>query len=83
MCEAAFLTANALVGKLQCVQNSVARIVANINKENWSTQPPPTMTHFYPTALKGCQGIVFTPGVRMGGWAGVGKKFVLTVSRKP
>ena len=23
--------------------------------------------HFYPTALKGCQGIVFTHGVRMGG----------------
>ena len=26
---------------------------------------------FYPTALKGCQGIVFTHGVRMGGRAGV------------
>ena len=25
---------------------------------------------FYPTALKGCRGIVFTHGVRMGGWAG-------------
>ena len=24
---------------------------------------------FYPTALKGCWGIVFTHGVRMGGWA--------------
>ena len=24
--------------------------------------------HFYPTALKGCRGIVFTHGVRMGGW---------------
>ena len=23
---------------------------------------------FYPTALKGCWGIVFTHGVRMGGW---------------
>ena len=23
---------------------------------------------FYPTALKGCRGIVFTHGVRMGGW---------------
>ena len=23
---------------------------------------------FYPTALKGCLGIVFTHGVRMGGW---------------
>ena len=29
--------------------------------------------HFYPTALKGCWGIVFTHGVRMGGWAGGGK----------
>ena len=28
-----------------------------------------TVTHFYPTALKGCQGIVFTHGVRMGGRA--------------
>ena len=26
--------------------------------------------HFYPTALKGCRGIVFTHGVRMGGRAG-------------
>ena len=25
--------------------------------------------HFYPTALKGCWGIVFTHGVRMGGRA--------------
>ena len=27
--------------------------------------------NFYPTALKGCWGIVFTHGVRMGGRAGV------------
>ena len=27
------------------------------------------MLYFYPTDLKGCQGIVFTHGVRMGGWA--------------
>ena len=26
---------------------------------------------FYPTALKGCWGIVFTHVVRMGGWTGV------------
>ena len=31
---------------------------------------------FYPSALKGCRGIVFTHGVRMGGWAGGGNKFV-------
>ena len=30
---------------------------------------------FYPTALKGCRGIVFTHGVQMDGWAGGGKKF--------
>ena len=24
--------------------------------------------HFYPTALKGCRGIVFTHGIWMGGW---------------
>ena len=29
------------------------------------------ITCFYPTALKGCQGIVFTHGVQMGGRAGV------------
>ena len=27
-------------------------------------------TCFYPTALKGCRGIVFTHRVRMGGWVG-------------
>ena len=30
------------------------------------------ITSGYPTVLKGCRGIVFTHGVRMGGWA-VGK----------
>ena len=38
---------------------------------------------FYPTALKGCRGIVFTHGVPMGGRAGGGKKFVRAVSQKP
>ena len=28
------------------------------------------LINFYPTALKGCRGIVFTHGVRMGGRAG-------------
>ena len=38
---------------------------------------------FYPTALKGYRGIVFTHGVRMGGQgAGSGKKFVRAISRK-
>ena len=41
-----------------------------------------TVTHFYPTALKGCWGIVFTHGVRMGGRA-AGKEFVRAVSQKP
>ena len=39
--------------------------------------------HFYPTALKGCQGIVFNHGVRMGVRAGSGKMFVRAVSQKP
>ena len=44
--------------------------------------------NFYPTALRGCWGIVFTHGVWMGtrgggGWAGSGKKFVQAVSQKP
>ena len=39
---------------------------------------------FYPTAIKGCRGIVFTHGVRMGGWVcGRREKFVRPVSRKP
>ena len=29
---------------------------------------------FYLTTLKGCQGIVFTHGVQIGGWVGSGKK---------
>ena len=42
---------------------------------------------FYPTGLKGCHGIIFTRGVRMGGgWSGRqasgGKKFVQAVSQK-
>ena len=35
---------------------------------------------FYPTALKGCRGIVFTHDVRMGGWAG-GRAGVLSGGR--
>ena len=42
-----------------------------------------TLKHdFYPTALKGCRGIIFTHGVRMGKRAGGGKKFVRGVSQK-
>ena len=36
---------------------------SNYNKIN-------QICHFYPTALKGCRGIVFTHGVRMGGRPG-------------
>ena len=35
---------------------------------------------YYPTTLKGCWGIVFTHGVRMGGQL---EKFVQPVSQKP
>ena len=38
---------------------------------------------FYPTALKGCRGIVFTHGVRAGGQAGGWKKFAWPISQKP
>ena len=41
-----------------------------------------TTPGFYPTAIKGCRGIVFTHGVRMGGWVGGGKKIVQAVSQK-
>ena len=47
---------------------------------------PTRWYHFYPTALKGCWGIVFTHGVRMGRRAGgraAGKEFVRAVSQKP
>ena len=38
---------------------------------------------FYPTALKGCRGIAFTHGVRMGGWAGGRRvKFLRPVSQE-
>ena len=37
---------------------------------------------YYPTALKGCRGIVFTHDVRMGGRT-AGKKFVQAISQKP
>ena len=33
-----------------------------------------TNFNFYPTALKGCRGIVFTHGVQIGGWV-AGKSF--------
>ena len=50
-------------------------------------EDPRYTCHFYPTALKGCWGIVFTHGVRMGRWSGRwaagGKKFVWAVSQKP
>ena len=35
-----------------------------------------TATDFYPTALKGCRGIVFTHGVRMGGRVGGRREIV-------
>ena len=39
---------------------------------------------FYPTALKGCQGIVLTHCVRLGGRVdGRQEKFVRAVSQKP
>ena len=48
----------------------------------FSSSPEPCDLIFYPTALKGCQGIVLTHGVRMGSRAGGGKKFVRAVSQK-
>ena len=57
---------------------------------NIRTNPKEPLTlksSFYPTALKGCRGIVFTHRVRKGrrsaGRAGSGKKFVRAVSQKP
>ena len=41
------------------------------------------LSYFYPTALKGCRGIVFIHGGRMDGRMGGGKKFVRAVSQKP
>ena len=39
--------------------------------------------YYYPAALKGYLGIVFTHVVWMGGWVFGGKKFVRAVSQKP
>ena len=51
-----------------------------------SYRPIPNVMIFYPTALKGCQGIVFTHGCP-DGWAGGGEQVCLaciseTVSRR-
>ena len=52
--------------------------VFNINGKYQVTPIPLICYNFYPTALKGCRGIVFTHGVRMGR-SGGGTKFVRAV----
>ena len=42
-------------------------VMAFLNEIKWSCMF--FIFNFYPTAHKGCRGIVFTHGVRMGGWA--------------
>ena len=61
-----------------CIHPSVCQLVCHADFSKTTA-----FTHFYPTALKGCQGIVFTHGVQMGGWVDGGKKFVRVVSQKP
>ena len=46
-------------------------------KRIWKFQKVLNPNLFYPTALKGCRGILFTHGVGMVVRAGSGKKFVL------
>ena len=65
---------------LYCFTTSISHGVENYFPRLWGTGISDAIfvvyfsiesLHFYPTALKGCQGIVFTHGVRMGGRAGV------------
>ena len=53
--------ANLLTDYISAVSDCIARMLA---------------CHFYPTALKGCWGIVFTHGVRMGGRVGARREKV-------
>ena len=64
--------------------NSCTKWLERVRSQKPSEQIPGDQDiffYFYPTALKGCRGIVFTHGVRMGGrasgraggWAGGGK----------
>ena len=47
----------------------LSRYVDFVGKLLWFDLVELNSVHdFYPTALKGCQGVVFTHGVRMGGW---------------
>ena len=52
------------------------------HKDMWIVATNSYMYFFYPTAHKGCQGIVFTHGIWIGGRAGGRKKFVWAVSQK-
>ena len=53
--------------------SSLCGVGVRMNNFSSKTTRARDMLFFYPTALKGCRGIVFTHGVRMGrragGWA--------------
>ena len=61
------------------VSNAVPLMLCLVNILHYKAHTSISELHFCPTALKGCRGIVFTPGVWAGGW----KKFVRAVSQKP
>ena len=61
---------NSEKAKFLCWANCVGPPTGNEVKEILGCSNIGTLSHFYPTALKGCHGIVFTHGVRMGVWLG-------------
>ena len=70
---------DALYIETAIIQPSYVQIFDFIN----SLTVSPVLLFYYPTALKGCRGIVFTHGVRMG-WrlGGRREKFVRPVSQE-
>ena len=59
--------------KAQILVTKIAAIVMEKNAIQISVGYSLTPVELFVTALKGCQGIAFTHGVRMGWWAGGGK----------
>ena len=65
---------NTCVCKISSLEHIFSDLIGPVDKVDYVVLP---------TALKGCWGIVFTHGVRTGGWAVDGQKFVQAVSQNP
>ena len=55
--------------KLESINPNITGMKNNLGGFGHYQLSNDTDLHFYPTALKGCRGIVFTHGVRLGGRA--------------